>query len=184
MWYWVRNRKIIWRWDRERGNCPCRILAAPCLGRKRLWWKSLNSLVLSPSYMPFLLHNSVIVLLKKPALFFPSPQTSVVNYIDQRTKPRSDQLFFVVFEWKDPFIQTVQDVSNPLVHSSITHCACSWFVYLPLLPHSKKTGREEWGYFWNFSVGSSFCPVKHSVWRSGPPDAFPWAGYPQHSACS
>ncbi|XP_035412374.1 proton-activated chloride channel isoform X5 [Cygnus atratus] len=36
-------------------------------------------------------------------------ETSVVNYIDQRTKPRSDQLFFVVFEWKDPFIQTVQD---------------------------------------------------------------------------
>uniref|UniRef100_A0A663LW67 Proton-activated chloride channel n=1 Tax=Athene cunicularia TaxID=194338 RepID=A0A663LW67_ATHCN len=44
-----------------------------------------------------------------------SPQTSVVNYIDQRTKPRSDQLFFVVFEWKDPFIQTVQDIitANP-----------------------------------------------------------------------
>jgi len=47
--------------------------------------------------------------------FFLSLQTSVVNYIDQRTDPRSDQLFFVVFEWKDPFIQTVQDVSNPLV---------------------------------------------------------------------
>uniref|UniRef100_A0A8B9NWZ6 Proton-activated chloride channel n=1 Tax=Apteryx owenii TaxID=8824 RepID=A0A8B9NWZ6_APTOW len=42
-------------------------------------------------------------------------KTSVVNYIDQRTKPRSDQLFFVVFEWKDPFIQTVQDIitANP-----------------------------------------------------------------------
>ncbi|NWI04389.1 TM206 protein, partial [Tichodroma muraria] len=42
-------------------------------------------------------------------------ETSVVNYIDQRTKPRSDQLFFVVFEWKDPFIQTVQDIitANP-----------------------------------------------------------------------
>ncbi|XP_064020542.1 proton-activated chloride channel isoform X1 [Pogoniulus pusillus] len=42
-------------------------------------------------------------------------ETSVVNYIDQRTKARSDQLFFVVFEWKDPFIQTVQDIitANP-----------------------------------------------------------------------
>lgn len=50
---------------------------------------------------------------------FPSPQTSVVNYIDQRTKARSDQLFFVVFEWKDPFIQTVQDVSNSLVPAGI-----------------------------------------------------------------
>ncbi|XP_038253070.1 proton-activated chloride channel isoform X2 [Dermochelys coriacea] len=42
-------------------------------------------------------------------------QTSVVNYIDQRHKPASDQLFFVVFEWKDPFIQKVQDIvtANP-----------------------------------------------------------------------
>ncbi|XP_065604516.1 proton-activated chloride channel isoform X2 [Cyrtonyx montezumae] len=42
-------------------------------------------------------------------------ETSVVNYIDRRTKLRSDQLFFVVFEWKDPFIQTVQDIitANP-----------------------------------------------------------------------
>ncbi|XP_040468206.1 proton-activated chloride channel isoform X1 [Falco naumanni] len=41
-------------------------------------------------------------------------ETSVVNYIDRRTNP-SDQLFFVVFEWKDPFIQTVQDIitANP-----------------------------------------------------------------------
>lgn len=45
----------------------------------------------------------------------PSPlcsQTSVVNYIDQRpAAEKSAQLFFVVFEWKDPFIQKVQDVS-------------------------------------------------------------------------
>ncbi|XP_061847383.1 proton-activated chloride channel isoform X5 [Colius striatus] len=42
-------------------------------------------------------------------------ETSVVTYIDQRTKPQSDQLFFVVFEWKDPFIQTVQAIitANP-----------------------------------------------------------------------
>lgn len=39
-------------------------------------------------------------------------QTSVVNYIDQRpAAEKSAQLFFVVFEWKDPFIQKVQDVS-------------------------------------------------------------------------
>lgn len=39
-------------------------------------------------------------------------ETSVVNYIDQRpATEKSAQLFFVVFEWKDPFIQKVQDVS-------------------------------------------------------------------------
>ncbi|XP_051677271.1 proton-activated chloride channel isoform X1 [Oryctolagus cuniculus] len=43
-------------------------------------------------------------------------QTSVVNYIDQRpATEKSAQLFFVVFEWKDPFIQKVQDIitANP-----------------------------------------------------------------------
>ncbi|XP_007481774.2 proton-activated chloride channel [Monodelphis domestica] len=43
-------------------------------------------------------------------------ETSVVNYIDQRPEAeRSVQLFFVVFEWKDPFIQKVQDIitANP-----------------------------------------------------------------------
>ncbi|XP_031194872.1 proton-activated chloride channel [Mastomys coucha] len=43
-------------------------------------------------------------------------ETSVVNYIDQRpAAERSTQLFFVVFEWKDPFIQKVQDIitANP-----------------------------------------------------------------------
>ncbi|XP_016074701.1 PREDICTED: transmembrane protein 206 [Miniopterus natalensis] len=43
-------------------------------------------------------------------------ETSVVNYIDQRpATERSAQLFFVVFEWKDPFIQKVQDIitANP-----------------------------------------------------------------------
>ncbi|VFV17788.1 transmembrane protein 206-like [Lynx pardinus] len=42
--------------------------------------------------------------------------TSVVNYIDQRpAAEKSAQLFFVVFEWKDPFIQKVQDIitANP-----------------------------------------------------------------------
>lgn len=40
-------------------------------------------------------------------------QTSVVNYVDQRpVAERGTQLFFVVFEWKDPFIQKVQDVST------------------------------------------------------------------------
>ncbi|XP_013375608.1 PREDICTED: transmembrane protein 206 isoform X2 [Chinchilla lanigera] len=37
-------------------------------------------------------------------------ETSVVNYNDRRpATERSAQLFFVVFEWKDPFIQKVQD---------------------------------------------------------------------------
>lgn len=37
----------------------------------------------------------------------------MVNYIDQRpAAEKSTQLFFVVFEWKDPFIQKVQDVST------------------------------------------------------------------------
>ncbi|XP_043820103.1 LOW QUALITY PROTEIN: proton-activated chloride channel [Dromiciops gliroides] len=43
-------------------------------------------------------------------------ETSVVNYIDQRpAAEKSVQLFFVVFEWKDPFIQKVQDIitANP-----------------------------------------------------------------------
>ncbi|XDB58822.1 PREDICTED: transmembrane protein 206 [Capra hircus] len=43
-------------------------------------------------------------------------ETSVVNYIDQRpAAEKSAQLFFVVFEWKDPFIQKVQDIitANP-----------------------------------------------------------------------
>ncbi|XP_036609282.1 LOW QUALITY PROTEIN: proton-activated chloride channel [Trichosurus vulpecula] len=43
-------------------------------------------------------------------------ETSVVNYIDQRPEAeKSVQLFFVVFEWKDPFIQKVQDIitANP-----------------------------------------------------------------------
>ncbi|XP_037353316.1 proton-activated chloride channel [Talpa occidentalis] len=43
-------------------------------------------------------------------------ETSVVNYNDQRPDAeRSIQLFFVVFEWKDPFIQKVQDIitANP-----------------------------------------------------------------------
>ncbi|XP_060034386.1 proton-activated chloride channel isoform X2 [Erinaceus europaeus] len=40
-------------------------------------------------------------------------ETSVVNYVDQRpVAERGTQLFFVVFEWKDPFIQKVQDVST------------------------------------------------------------------------
>ncbi|XP_062827946.1 proton-activated chloride channel [Anolis carolinensis] len=42
-------------------------------------------------------------------------EISVVNYIERRTKAEGDQLFFVVFEWKDPFIQEVQDIvtANP-----------------------------------------------------------------------
>ncbi|XP_017535659.1 proton-activated chloride channel isoform X1 [Manis javanica] len=43
-------------------------------------------------------------------------ETSVVNYIDQRpAAEKGAQLFFVVFEWKDPFIQKVQDIitANP-----------------------------------------------------------------------
>lgn len=35
------------------------------LGRESLRWKSLNSLVFSPSYRPFLLHKRLIVPLKK-----------------------------------------------------------------------------------------------------------------------
>ncbi|OXB58754.1 hypothetical protein ASZ78_000095 [Callipepla squamata] len=55
-------------------------------------------------------------------------ETSVVNYIDRRTKLRSDQLFFVVFEWKDPFIQTVQDVSaqqSTLLSCHSAHGVCA-----------------------------------------------------------
>ncbi|XP_063775118.1 proton-activated chloride channel [Pseudophryne corroboree] len=43
-------------------------------------------------------------------------ETSVVNYIDRRpTTEEGDQLFFVVFEWKDPYIQEIQDIitANP-----------------------------------------------------------------------
>ncbi|XP_075451796.1 proton-activated chloride channel isoform X2 [Ascaphus truei] len=43
-------------------------------------------------------------------------ETSVVNYIDRRPSPeKGDQLFFVVFEWKDPYIQEIQDIitANP-----------------------------------------------------------------------
>ncbi|XP_064333238.1 proton-activated chloride channel isoform X2 [Camelus dromedarius] len=53
-----------------------------------------------------------------PLLVLPGvpAKTSVVNYIDQRpAAEKSAQLFFVVFEWKDPFIQKVQDIitANP-----------------------------------------------------------------------
>ncbi|XP_049625825.1 proton-activated chloride channel isoform X2 [Suncus etruscus] len=43
-------------------------------------------------------------------------ETSVVNYIDRRPEAEKHaQLFFVVFEWKDPYIQKVQDIitANP-----------------------------------------------------------------------
>ncbi|XP_053314691.1 proton-activated chloride channel [Spea bombifrons] len=43
-------------------------------------------------------------------------ETSVVNYIDRRpVAEKGDQLFFVVFEWKDPYIQEIQDIitANP-----------------------------------------------------------------------
>ncbi|XP_053166020.1 proton-activated chloride channel isoform X2 [Hemicordylus capensis] len=41
-------------------------------------------------------------------------EISVINYV-ARTEPGGNQLFFVVFEWKDPFIQEVQDIvtANP-----------------------------------------------------------------------
>ncbi|XP_061204278.1 proton-activated chloride channel-like [Neopsephotus bourkii] len=68
-------------------------------------------------------------------------ETSVVNYIDQRTKPRSDQLFFVVFEWKDPFIQTVQDVSNmlsPFLNLCLSVHAHGLCIHRPLVPYSEE----------------------------------------------
>nr|DBA27240.1 TPA: hypothetical protein GDO54_011405 [Pyxicephalus adspersus] len=43
-------------------------------------------------------------------------ETSVVNFIDRRpAADHGDQLFFVVFEWKDPYIQEIQDIitANP-----------------------------------------------------------------------
>ncbi|XP_077341867.1 proton-activated chloride channel isoform X1 [Lithobates pipiens] len=43
-------------------------------------------------------------------------ETSVVNFIDRRSAAdKGDQLFFVVFEWKDPYIQEIQDIitANP-----------------------------------------------------------------------
>lgn len=57
-------------------------------------------------------------------------ETSVVNYIDRRPNPsKSDQLFFVVFEWKDPFIQEVQDIitANPW---SMVALLCGVFLVL------------------------------------------------------
>ncbi|KAK2086504.1 pH-response transcription factor pacc-1 [Saguinus oedipus] len=52
-------------------------------------------------------------------------ETSVVNYIDQRpTAEKSAQLFFVVFEWKDPFIQKVQD-DHPFNHPAVLSTAVS-----------------------------------------------------------
>lgn len=40
-------------------------------------------------------------------------QSSVVKYNDRRPpKDRTDELFFIVFQWRDPFIQQVKDVSG------------------------------------------------------------------------
>ncbi|XP_053568412.1 proton-activated chloride channel isoform X2 [Bombina bombina] len=50
-------------------------------------------------------------------------ETSVVNYIDRRPNiEKGDQLFFVVFEWKDPYIQEIQDIIT----------ANSWSMIAPL----------------------------------------------------
>lgn len=39
-------------------------------------------------------------------------QSSVVKYNDRRTsEEKTDELFFIVFQWRDPFIQQVKDVS-------------------------------------------------------------------------
>ncbi|KAL4623963.1 transmembrane protein 206, partial [Arapaima gigas] len=43
-------------------------------------------------------------------------ESSVVKYNDKRPEPeRANELFFIVFEWRDPFIQEVRDVitANP-----------------------------------------------------------------------
>ncbi|XP_068089039.1 proton-activated chloride channel [Hyperolius riggenbachi] len=57
-------------------------------------------------------------------------ETSVVNYIDRRgSTDKGDQLFFVVFEWKDPYIQEIQDIitANPW---SMIALLCSVFLVL------------------------------------------------------
>uniref|UniRef100_F6Y5Y2 Proton-activated chloride channel n=1 Tax=Xenopus tropicalis TaxID=8364 RepID=F6Y5Y2_XENTR len=57
-------------------------------------------------------------------------ETSVVNFIDRRETPdKGDQLFFVVFEWKDPYIQEIQDIitANPW---SMIALLCSVFLVL------------------------------------------------------
>ncbi|OCT79393.1 proton-activated chloride channel [Xenopus laevis] len=57
-------------------------------------------------------------------------ETSVVNFIDRRENPdKGDQLFFVVFEWKDPYIQEIQDIitANPW---SMIALLCSVFLVL------------------------------------------------------
>ncbi|KAM4772580.1 proton-activated chloride channel [Rhinophrynus dorsalis] len=57
-------------------------------------------------------------------------ETSVVNFIDRRPNTeKGDQLFFVVFEWKDPYIQEIQDIitANPW---SMIALLCSVFLVL------------------------------------------------------
>lgn len=45
-------------------------------------------------------------------------QSSVVKYNDRRpTQEQTDELFFIVFQWRDPFIQQVKDVSRRLMFS-------------------------------------------------------------------
>lgn len=43
-----------------------------------------------------------------------SCQSSVVKYNDKRpvSEQKAIQLFFVAFEWRDPFVQEVRDVSE------------------------------------------------------------------------
>lgn len=46
-------------------------------------------------------------------------QSSVVKYIDRRPiENQTDELFFIVFQWRDPFIQQVKDVSRRLMFST------------------------------------------------------------------
>lgn len=42
-------------------------------------------------------------------------QSGVVKYNDRRPpEQRTDELFFVVFQWRDPFFQVVKNVSRRL----------------------------------------------------------------------
>lgn len=154
-----------------KGNCASvlsfwflkRVWAVSMWGQKGIpvryvWSKTL----FSPSSLFCCIEDWITQLKKVTCTFFtffppPPSQTSVVNYIDQRTKPRSDQLFFVVFEWKDPFIQTVQDVSNLLAPSWIVRLYVLVCVYVCLWVSTwSEVPEEEWSYSLNFSLGCLF----------------------------
>lgn len=65
------------------------------------------------------------------AFFF---QSSLVKFNDQRPESqRNSELFFAVFEWRDPYIQEIKLVGPQKIYSSslktnktLTTCLCDW----------------------------------------------------------